>query len=306
VNQSKRRERKNSQLAIPFESKRLYKWGAPYYVQPKLDGIRCRVIIDPEDLKLKLYSSTNKLITSVPHLTQQLQQILVNHDDVVELDGELYKHGMNFQDITSIVSRTVNLHSNHEVIDFHLFDCILTDRKAPQFHRTIKGVSEIYDTIKKDKWCYPNIKIVKTFLADDMDDIANILDNSLDAGYEGVIIRNKLAKYERKRSYNLMKLKPCREDKYYIVSCQEEISIHGEPKNSLGALICKGESEHQFKVGTGPLLTRAHRQELWARRRELKGRVVRVKYQELTKDRKIPRFPVAIELCSKNERSLDE
>jgi len=292
-----RRERRYAQLAIPFEHKRLYKWQPPFYVQPKLDGVRCRALIDdmPTDTEelSSLYSSTNKLIRSVPHINEQLNALSESVPNIEEFDGELYIHGKSFEHITSITSRTVNMHHDFRSIEYHIFDVIPTSGVSTPQHVRFVHLAEVKDEVTK----YPiQIKVVPTYLAEDMDEIAIILDTMLANGYEGVIIRSKDAPYERKRSYSMMKLKPRKEDEYTITGSLEEISIHGDPKDALGAFICKGDSHHTFKVGTGPLLTREHRIELWKHRRRLVGKRVKVKYQDLTKDKKVPRFPVAVEI----------
>jgi hypothetical protein len=86
----------------PFEEKRLAKWSPPYIVQPKYDGVRCRAI--PTQSGYILLSSEENVIFSVPHLNQIFNALHLN----CELDGELYCHGMSFEEIVSITSRTVS------------------------------------------------------------------------------------------------------------------------------------------------------------------------------------------------------
>ena len=101
-------KRQGIQLCYPFEEKRLEKWEPPYLVQPKLDGERCRAecwVETRDDSKLDwfLKSSEQNIFNSVPHINKAIkdQRILRN----MELDGELYLHGMNFSDIHSIQLR---------------------------------------------------------------------------------------------------------------------------------------------------------------------------------------------------------
>ena len=58
----------------------------------------------------------------------------------------------------------------------------------------------------------------------------------------------------------------------------------------LGALICCGDEEEEFAVGTG--LTHESRQQYWEIREDLIGKYAHVEYQHITPGRGVPRFPV--------------
>ena len=79
----------------------------------------------------------------------------------------------------------------------------------------------------------------------------------------------------------------------------EEISKDGIPKQALGALICKGSDGTEFKVGTG--FTRELRERLWERVGLLKGKRAKISYQHLTSGKKVPRFPVFVEIIEGGE-----
>ena len=68
-----------------------------------------------------LYSSEEHELFSVPHIKADLEKAGLKN---IELDGELYIHGMDFNDIHSIVSRTTNLHPAHHTMEYHVFDII--------------------------------------------------------------------------------------------------------------------------------------------------------------------------------------
>ena len=75
----------------------------------------------------------------------------------------------------------------------------------------------------------------------------------------------------------------------------EERDQSGRPKNRLGAILAQGDDGGEFAVGTG--FTARQREALWAERARLVGRVVRVRFQELTSGRGVPRFPVFVGLA---------
>ena len=267
-------------LCYPFEAKRLEKWGNKFLIQPKLDGDRCRAIFD-EYGAVTLLSSEENIITSVPHIQNQLEELGYKN---MEFDGELYTHGESHQTIHSAVSRTVNIHPEFDQVDYHVFDYVSNE---PQYVRSI----ELPKLLKpKD-----NIKLVETQFGETVDDVMFGLEHYTEQGYEGVVLRNLDYPYIRKRSVGMMKFKPRKSDYYQIVGYEEEISIHGDPKNSLGALILSSDTNEVFKVGSGSFLTRDQRKVLWDKRETLVGEIAHIKYQHLT-ERRVPRFPVLVDI----------
>ena len=269
-------------LCYPFEEKRLRTWKPPYIIQPKLDGVRCRALCTNEGVTL--VSSENHVIDLVPHINEAL----VLADGTLELDGELYVHGMNFQDIFSRTSRKKNIHSDSSKIEFHIFDIVST-------YSQIDRLAEL-NKIGFFLRAYDCIKVVPSSIVRDLDEVMKMYEEYLTKGYEGFILRDLYAGYARKRFTGIMKFKPHQEDEYDILGTQEELSIDGVPKNSLGAITCRGNDNTAFNVGTG--FTRDQRIDLWRIREELVGKKLRVKFQALTQGRGVPRFPVAMEVIT--------
>jgi DNA ligase-1 len=272
-------QRKGIQLAYPLEEKRLAKWRPPYIVQPKYDGERCRAV-PIEKGKYMLLSSQENPIFSVPHVIDDLNTLEIN----TELDGELYCHGMSFEDIHSIVSREVNPHPNREAIKYHIFDCV---SEESQLERIVGVSTEI-----PLEW--KSLVRVPYHLCHSLEDIMRVYDQFLNKGYEGIIVRHFQAPYIRRRSIYMMKFKPKRKDTYEIVGWKEEVDKDGNRKDSLGALICVGDDGTQFSVGSG--LTQGDRRNYWDRREDLIGNLCRVSYQHVTTRKKVPRFPVFMEV----------
>jgi len=271
----------NVMKCYPFEEKRLMKWQPPYIVQPKYDGFRCRAVSMHTTVKGNyiLLSSQGNIFYSVPHIRQVLY-ILGLH---AELDGELYCHGMGFNTLSSIVSRSVNIHPEHERIQFHVFDVI---NDQPQMKRIIfidalKGLNEY-------------IQVAPFWLCESLSDVMRAYDKIINLGYEGIIVRHFQAPYERKRSTMIMKFKPRKGDIYEIISYVEEHTISGTPKGSLGALVCSSGDGQTFSVGTG--FTEEQRRTLWGLRDKLPGCYAQVQYQHLTAGKNVPRFPVFVEI----------
>jgi DNA ligase-1 len=274
-------------LATKLDYNRLLRWQPPYIVQPKYNGNRCRAVY--KDGIVTLYSSESNVIVSVPHINKQLEEAFSSavYKYQFEFDGELYCHGMSLQKIRSIVGRTVNLHNDYQVIEFHIFDII---DEHPQILRaqSLCNLGEIFNSSGK------HIQFVPTYFSKHVDQIETYLRDFVEDGYEGIIVREAQAPYVRKRCTTMLKYKPRKSDTYRIVGTTEEISISGVPKDALGAFICEKDGQF-FKVGTGPLLTREMREGLWAIKDDLIGKYAIIKYQELT-ERGVPFFPVIVEV----------
>jgi ATP-dependent DNA ligase len=273
-----RRSRQGIMLAYPFEEKRLLKWPKPWLIQPKHDGLRCRAVI--KNGEAVLYSSTGLVIETAPHILAELESFPSSLTAV--LDGELYlPDSRSFQELTSIINRG-SVHPSHRRVKYIVFDQI---SQEIQSNRLIQADSLISGLQFAES--------APIALAESMADIEYILQESVSHGYEGIILRHPHALYAEKRVTTMMKWKPRHSDYYEIIGVQEEISIHGEPKGSLGALIVADDDSRIFNVGTG--FTKDQRSQLWQDQEAIIGRLVHVKYQALS-DGKIPRFPVFAEI----------
>ena len=269
--------------AYPFEEKRLLKYPTPYIIQPKFDGIRCRAIHISSGYIL--LSSEENIIFSVPHINKQLNNSKLTY----ELDGELYCHGMTFEEIISITSRTVNIHPEHEKISFHIFDVINDESQLERLAWLEYRINLFFN----------NLILTPYWLAENLEEVMKIYNGLINDDYEGMIVRNLYAPYERKRSTNIMKFKPKKSDVYEIVGYVEELSNDGERKNTLGALKCVSGDGKTFNVGTG--FSANQRKLLWIKRYELLGYFAKIQYQHITSGNKVPRFPVFVEIVNNLE-----
>jgi DNA ligase-1 len=207
------------------------------------------------------------------------------NSNLIELDGELYTHGMSFEEISSRVSRTVNIHSGSEDIYYHVFDVV---NNHPQWERTLRLKFLLENSPE-------HIVRVPDKIGENLDEVMKIYDYIIGCGYEGIIVRNFFSRYERKRSTNIMKFKPKKDDYYRIVGWQQMIDKNGLAKEMLGALMLTSDDETIFWVGSG--MTDEFRRNWWPKEKadELIGKICHIQYQHLT-DKKVPRFPVFVEV----------
>lgn len=276
--------RKNIMLCYPFEEKRFKKWNTQVLVQPKLDGVRCRVLFHGSE-PLLLSSEENILNFSVPHIVEELDklQYYFTKEGIFELDGELYSHSLSFDQIVSRTGRTVNIHEEYSDIQYHIFDHVCEETSF------INRMASAQSTYLNSEVLREYIKLVPLRIASTLDEIKCILDEYYSMGYEGIVARHPDAPYTRRRSPYVMKWKPRKSDTYTIIGYEEEHSIHGEPKGALGSLTVQDEEGRIFSVGTG--FSQSAREDLWNVRHGLPGQFCKILYQHTTSSG-VPRFPV--------------
>jgi len=278
--------RQGIMLCYPFEEKRLLSWTPPYFVDPKLDGERCRE--EENDL---LVSSELTPILSVPHIERALREI--PRPSGALFDGELYSHGLSFEQIHSRVSRTVNPHPRANRIRFHVFD--IWNSPRPQFRRRM-------ELIELSKSFPPEIVLVPTRICNSLDDVLTAYEIYISEGYEGIVVRHIDNLYVPRRSTFLMKFKPKKSDIYEIVDIHEAISADGTPKRMVGSFVCRDREGNEFSVSPGHGWDDERKKKIWfshidycisgtnKQAHPIIGKDVFIEYQNLTLKRKVPRF----------------
>ena len=94
---------------------------APFYVQPKLDGVR--MLVGKFQGNLIMISRTGKTVHHLDHIRDELRDVLQEGEF---LDGESYNHNKTFEDITGLCRTTLEKSAqekNLQDIQFHVFDC---------------------------------------------------------------------------------------------------------------------------------------------------------------------------------------
>lgn len=261
-------------LATMFTEKLFDKMQKSVFVQPKIEGDRLRAVCSNGEIQL--LSSGAKERISVPHIADELERLgFVN----CELDGEVYVHGMRHSEIRSIVSRTVNLHHDYSVMEYHIFDLI---NDKPQKERVYE-LRRAYNNIVSDI-----IKIVPCTSISTIGTLQEYYEWYLSLGYEGIIIRDPNALYTRRKCTTLLKFKPRISEIFEIIGYNEERDLEGIPKGTFGSFICRTPEGQLFNVGSGP--TKYQRQLLWKHRKFMIGRDLKIRFQAYTKLREVPKL----------------
>ena len=185
--------------------------------QPKLDGIR--MVVNTRGL----YSRSNKEIVAVPHIAEVLADFIKEHPTVT-LDGELYNHELkdNFQKITSLVRKTVNLGADElaeskELVQYHIYDMFDSANPDMTFMQRYNWIQKNVHLVNKKA---VGIHLVPSAICETTEEIDVMYGEYTTAGYEGQMVRQDTV-YENKRSKGLLKRKEFITEEYEVVQVHE-------------------------------------------------------------------------------------
>lgn len=175
-----------------------------WIVSNKLDGLRC-IALRLND-GWKLYSRTGKEFTTVDYIKPSLERLHVLYGWSF-FDGELYRHGLKFEDIQGQVMSVVNKQTVD--VEYHVFVAGNSEAFLKQ-DRTTKYV------VAGTELCYGPVAHI-VFMENkliDSSDVESELESAFEQGYEGIMLRNPEHLYDYKRSDNLLKLKSKIDDSF--------------------------------------------------------------------------------------------
>ena len=185
--------------------------------QPKLDGIRCIARKDG------LFTRAGKEITTCNHIHNALKDYFEKNPTDI-LDGELYNHELkdNFQKITSLVRKTVNLGADElaeskEFVQYHIYDMFDSANPNMTFMQRYNWIQKNVHLVNKKT---VGIHLVPVAICETSEEIDVMYGEYTQAGYEGQMIRQD-AVYENKRSKGLLKRKEFITEEYEVVQVHE-------------------------------------------------------------------------------------
>jgi len=265
-------------------------------VEPKLDGVRCLTVIDYEQRTVIQYTRNGKVLENFGHITEYLAGFMDEFGRSYVLDGEIMS--TSFQDLMKQVHRKENVSANDAVLN--LFDIIpLVEFKQGQSVMAQRRRSEFlknFENIFADSG-FINIVPQREFDLDVFTDEVEFKDymkEMVEAGYEGIMIKDPNAKYQCKRSTNWLKAKPFIEVSLEITDVEEGT---GRNMGRLGAIICRGvDNSREIQVNVGSGFSDSDRSEYWDSRDTLPGQVVEVRADAITQNQdgsyslRFPRF----------------
>jgi len=261
----------------------------PVYVQPKLDGVRCLIRADGDDVEM--VSRSGKPIENCEHIRQQVKDM--NLPPMV-LDGELYIHGMGFQSLLKLVKKYRPGES--ENVEFHCYDsyCALTKDDNWKNRHDITFL----DFPEADK-----IKLVGEQTCFNEEEVQKAHESFIQQGYEGSIIRltrglkdKDLGYRTGARSAALLKKKDFLDAEYSVTGYTEGVG------KFVGCIIYECETPEGIKFNVVPKGTMEERQAWYQEADSHIGEKLTVRFFEKTDDG-VPRFPVGVGLRWKDDIS---
>lgn len=284
----------------------------PYWVENKLDGLRCYLQLVDNQVVMK--SRGHKEFVSCPHIKENefVKKFFETYPDAI-LDGELYNHDLknDFNKIVSLVKKTKpkpeDLEESAKLVQYHCFDSyypsepqlLYSERKMRllSIFEQNKWVGHHTEDLHKDSFYLIGVGWIHYFIGgwklepykvDSETLVEHYIETTVNRGYEGIMLKKDVP-YFFGRSFNMLKYKKFKDAEYKIVDFEEG---RGNLKGIAAAVICETENGEQFKAGvTG---TQDYTRNLYENRNEYVGKLATIKYQELTplKDGKggVPRF----------------
>ena len=246
---------------------------APFYVQPKLDGVRMSIN------KGDIISRTGKPYVGFEHIKDAVKELKLS--DTIHLDGELFTFDFDFETLCSIARKSKVIDEKQTKMKFYVFDFYDSSRPELTFEQRL-------NELKRMKISDPLV-MIDTQKINDKEELKKLHEDSISNGYEGIMLRNMDGEYKPNyRSVNLQKYKTFQDAEYKIVSCSE---AGGNDKGTVIFICLDKKTNSRFNVR--PKGTREQRREWFENFDKYENKLLTVQYQNLSSDG-IPRFPVGI------------
>lgn len=283
------------QLGSSYEKLKL-KDGSWFSLSQKMNGNRASYYHN------KLISRQGKEFTGMQHIISDLEQLGTGwfyDGELIRKNTDNVPDGENFRIGTGIINS--DSESKNE-IKFVIFDYfpesdIKKKESTARYRLRREMLNKLREAINEKK--LKNIEIVTmVYEGTDQSQIMKWLDYAVKQGWEGLML-NKDATYKCKRTADLIKIK-----RFYTMDLPVVKILEGDGrlKGTLGALVVQYK-DNIVNVGSG--FDDETRRKFWETRESLIGRVIEVKYKEISKDKKTGleslQFPIYVGLREKSK-----
>lgn len=255
----------------------------PLIIQPKLDGFRCIATKDG------LFSRQNRKFDNVPHIEAALKHIFEKYPHVI-LDGELYFHGLTFEDIQSIISKEDKTAEELEYarthVQYHVYDHVnltATTQERRDFLQTV------YSNLVQESPAA--IHLVSGVVVNNFEELTENALRYVEEGYEGSMLRTFDGLYKQGRSKDLLKYKTFQDEEFEIVLIKEGV---GKAAGKVGSIVLKLPDGRTFSSNIEG--TEEFKTQIYNNRDLYIGKTATCKFQHYTK-KGIPRFPYVIKVA---------
>lgn len=258
---------------------------SPVWVSPKLDGLRALAVVHSAD-DVRFYSRGGNEIKSVEHIREHLISLQLPAGTI--LDGEIYRHGEDFNYLSGIARRQYWTEESR-LLQYHVFDMV---SELPWSQRQTRFYSLLLNSDPQ------LIQIVMQYVAITMEEVKELHDEFVENGFEGAMVRTQVFDKKTKqwswlgyesgeRSLQIQKVKMFRDDEGIIVGVEEEISKDGIPKGRTGKFVMQTQDGKEFRAAG---ITDDIKKDSWENPDQYIGKRATFKYLNLSEGG-VPRHP---------------
>lgn len=242
-----------------------------YFMQPKLDGVRCYITKDGA------FSRNHKPFHNVKHILTELRPFFRDNPHIT-LDGELYNHSFrdDFNKIISLVRKQKPTQADKfeaaSSLQFHCYDLYSSKYPEAKFSERELNI-ETYKAI----YSWRSIQTVQTDLVWNKKDLNKYHKRNKQNGYEGSMLRRNTT-YQQRRTHDLQKVKDWSDTEITITGYVEG---KGRFERGLGKFIGV-DSDNRVVEVPWPTLTLDERRKMWSQRTRYINKVLTFEYFERT------------------------
>ena len=278
-------------------------------LEPKLDGVRVLMVViysDDGSITVTSYSRNGKVFENFTHIEDQIRDNFLNLirktkiasqlSTGVVFDGEVI--GNSFQELMRQARRKENVQAEDSV--FNIFDIVpLQDFRRGFWNAQLSKRVEALESMRSVIDTMPNVELLPHIMVDldtaaGKDQLDRYAKDQVNAGFEGIMIKDTNAPYECKRSTFWMKWKPTITVDLEVIGVEEGT---GRNKGRLGALVCAGMDDgKEIAVNVGSGFSDGDRDDYWNNRNLVIGRTAEILCDVITQNQdgtyslRFPRF----------------
>ena len=265
-------------------------------LEPKLDGVRMLLMVIPMDsgeLTTICFSRNGKIFENFTHIEDQVRDNWLklvrkaatsNLSMGFVLDGEVI--GNSFQELMRQARRKTGVQAEDSV--YNVFDILpLEAFREGHWNKQLEKRIRILDDMRPVIDTMPNVELLPHIMVDldtaaGKDQLERYAKDNVNAGFEGIMIKEMEAPYICKRSTDWMKWKPTITVDLEVVGMEEGT---GRNVGRLGALICSGiDDGKEITVNVGSGFSDKDRDDYYLNRNIILGRTAEVMCDIITQN----------------------
>jgi DNA ligase-1 len=281
-------------------------------LEPKLDGVRALFTVIPSDsgeTTIICFSRNGKVFENFTHIENQIRDNWVKMvracksvdqgrglTDGFVLDGEVI--GNTFQELMRQARRKENVQATDSV--FNVFDIIpLQDFRRGHWNAQLSKRIALLDAMRPVIDTMDNVELLPHIMVDldtaaGKNQLERYAKDNVNAGFEGIMIKEMEAPYICKRSTDWMKWKPTITVDLEVINVEEGT---GRNQGRLGALVCSGVDDgKEISVNVGSGFSDDDRDNYWRDSNLVIGRTAEILCDVITQNQdgtyslRFPRF----------------